>query len=105
MPLRVPHTRALASSAPRGDSARTRSPSPDRCTVRSAQVNVPVFSPQVAAGSTTSASIAVSVMKMSWTTTNRFSWARMRRMRARSGRETAGFVAEIHSSLIEPCSA
>ena len=33
----------------------------DRCTVRSAFVNVPSFSPQVAAGSTTSANAAVSV--------------------------------------------
>jgi hypothetical protein len=39
------------------------------CTVRSALVNVPVFSPHAAAGSKTSASAADSVRKMSWTTT------------------------------------
>ena len=45
----------------------------ERCTVRSALVKVPVFSPQAAAGRTTSASWAVSVRKMSWTTRNRLS--------------------------------
>src|SRR4029453_2278913 len=72
---------------------------PLRCTVRSALVKVPSFSPQVAAGSTTSANSAVSVRKMSCTTTNSSSLARMRRMRASSGSDTAGLVAEIHSSL------
>jgi hypothetical protein len=66
--------------------------------VRSTLVNVPVFSPQVAAGNTTSASSAVSVMKRSCTTTNSSGCARMRRMRARSGRDTAGLVALIQSS-------
>ena len=31
--------------------------------------------------------------------------SRIRRMRARSGSDTAGLVALIHSSRIEPCSA
>ena len=77
----------------------------DRCTVRSALVNVPVRSPHVAAGRTTSASSAVSVMNRSWTTTNSCSSARIRRIRSMSGIDTAGLVAEIHNILIEPCSA
>src|SRR5215211_4066741 len=77
----------------------------ERCTVRSAFVKVPVFSPQVAAGNTTSAYCAVSVRKMSWTTTKRSSFSRIERMRESSGRETAGLVALIQSKEIEPCSA
>ena len=42
----------------------------ERWTVRSTLVKQPVFSPQIAAGSTTSASAAVSVRKASCTTTN-----------------------------------
>jgi hypothetical protein len=87
-------------ASPGGSTARS-----DRCTVRSALVNVPSFSPHVAAGSTTSASCAVSVRKRSCTTTKSFSSLRIRRMRASSGSDTAGLVAEIHSSRIEPCSA
>ena len=64
----------------------------DRCTVRSALVKVPVFSPQVAAGRTTSASWAVSVRKRSWTTRNSRSWLRMLRIRSSSGKDTAGLV-------------
>jgi hypothetical protein len=77
----------------------------ERCTVRSALVNVPVFSPAVAPGSTMSAYWAVSVRKRSWTTTKSSGLRRIRRTRARSGSETDGLVAEIHSSSIEPCSA
>jgi hypothetical protein len=76
----------------------------DRCTVRSAFVNVPSFSAQVAAGSTTSAKEAVSVGKMSCTTTNRSSPSRISRMRPSSGSETAGFVHEIQSRPMEPSS-
>ena len=61
-----------------------RRPCSQMCTVRSAFVNVPVFSPQVAAGSTTSASCAVSVRKRSWTTTNSSSRAQDRADRARA---------------------
>ena len=39
-----------------------------RCTRRSVLVKVPFFSAKLAAGSTTSARLAVSVRKMSWTT-------------------------------------
>jgi hypothetical protein len=85
---------------PGGSTARS-----DRWTVRSVLVKVPVFSPQIAVGSTTSANRAVSVRKASWTTTNRSSEARMERMRCSSGRDTAGLVAEVHSSPMEPCSA
>src|SRR5689334_23774415 len=42
----------------------------DALPIWSALVKVPVFSPQVAAGSTTSANCAVSVANRSWTTTN-----------------------------------
>jgi hypothetical protein len=68
-------------------------------------VKVPVFSPHSAVGRTTSASLAVSVRKASWTTTNGSSASRMVRIRSSWGRDTAGLVPEIHSSLIEPCSA
>src|SRR5215217_4614055 len=77
----------------------------ERCTVRSAFVKVPVFSPQVAAGRTTSAYWAVSVRKMSCTTTKRFSRSSISLTRASSGRETAGLVALIQRKEIEPCSA
>ena len=83
-------------------ASRSRS---DRCTVRSVLVNVPAFSPQIAVGRTTSALWAVSVRNASWTTTNSSSEARMERIRGSSGRDTAGLVAEIHSSPIDPCSA
>ena len=73
--------------------------------MRSALVKVPVFSPHVAAGSTTSASSAVSVRKMSCTTTNSRSSAEDRRIRRSSGSDTAGLVPLIHSNRIEPCSA
>jgi hypothetical protein len=92
-------SRSLRAS-PGGSTARS-----ERCTVRSALVNVPVFSPQIAVGRTTSAKRAVSVRKASWTTTNSSSEARMERMQPSSGSDTAGLVAEIHSSPIEPCSA
>jgi hypothetical protein len=87
-------------ASPGGSTARSL-----RWTVRSTFVKVPAFSPHVAAGSTTSASCAVSVMKRSWTTTISPGRDRMERIRCSSGSETAGFVAEIHSSSIEPCSA
>jgi hypothetical protein len=74
-------------------------------TVRSAFVKVPSFSPQVAAGSTTSASEVVSVGKTSWTTRNSRSWPSSERMRCSSGSETAGLVAVIQSIRIEPSSA
>ena len=57
----------------------------ERWTVRSTLVNVPVFSPQIAAGSTTSASSAVSVRKASWTTTNSRSCARISRIAVQLG--------------------
>ena len=72
--------------------------------MRSVFVYVPVFSPQIAAGSTTSAYCAVSVMNASCTITKSSGCARMRRARAASGSETTGFVAQIHSIPIEPCS-
>jgi hypothetical protein len=77
----------------------------DRWTVRSALVKTPVFSPHVAAGSTTSASAAVSVRKRSCTTTNSSSEDRIDRMRASSGKDTAGLVPDIQRNLIDPCSA
>ena len=77
----------------------------DRWTVRSVFVNVPVFSPQSAAGSTTSASRAVSVRKASETTRNRPSCERIERIRWSSGSETAGFVPLTQRNSIEPCSA
>jgi hypothetical protein len=77
----------------------------EMCTVRSALVKVPVFSPQVAAGRTTSAYRAVSVKKMSCTTTKRLSCSRIERIRGSSGRETAGFVQLIQRKFMEPCSA
>ncbi len=77
----------------------------ERWTVRLTLVKQPVFSPQPAAGSTTSASSAVSVRNRSWTTVKHWSPARILRIRADSGIETAGFVAEIHRKPIEPVSA
>jgi hypothetical protein len=74
-------------------------------TVRSAFVYVPVFSPQIAAGSTTSASCAVSVRKASLTTTNSRCCERIERIRRSSGSETAGFVPVIQRNRIEPSSA
>lgn len=73
--------------------------------MRSALVKVPVFSPHVAAGRTTSANCAVSVGKMSWTTTKRRSWVRIERIRCSSGSDTSGLVPMIHRNRIEPCSA
>jgi len=77
----------------------------DKCTVRSTLVKVPVFSAHVAAGSTTSASCAVSVRKMSCTTKNSRSCDRIDRTRASSGSETAGFVPLTHNIRSEPSSA
>jgi hypothetical protein len=77
----------------------------DRCTVRSALVKVPVFSPQVAAGRTTSASCAVSDRNRSWTTTNSRSWTKISRIRRSSGSETAGLVPMTQRNRIEPSSA
>src|SRR5437870_725905 len=53
----------------------------EMCTVRSVLVKVPVFSAQMAAGSTTSARTAVSVRNASCTTTKRPSFSRMRLIR------------------------
>jgi hypothetical protein len=75
------------------------------CTVRSAFVYVPVFSPHIDAGSTTSASCAVSVRKASLTTRNRRFWVRIERIRCSSGSETAAFVAVVQRKRIEPSSA
>src|SRR4051794_41821861 len=74
---------ALAS--PGGSTALS-----DRCTVLLTFVYAPVFSPQPAAGRTTSASRAVSVRNASWTTTKQLSPSRILRTRGRSGRLTAG---------------
>lgn len=76
-----------------------------RWTVRSALVIVPVFSPQVAAGRTTSASRAVSVRNRSCTTVKSRFCASSARIRASSGSDTAGLVPLIQSIPIEPCSA
>ena len=73
--------------------------------MRSALVKVPVFSAQAAAGSTTSASSAVSLQKMSCTTKNSRSWPRMRRIQPSSGSDTAGLVALTHSIRSVPSSA
>ena len=88
-----------ARASPGGSTAFS-----DRCTVRSTLVKVPVFSPQVAAGRTTSASCAVSDRKMSCTTRNSRSWARIERIRRSSGRETAGLVAVTYRKRIDPSS-
>lgn len=77
----------------------------DRWTVRSWLVYVPVFSPQRATGSTTSASWVVSVRKASLTTTKSRSWARIERIRGSSGSETAGLVPMTQRKRTEPCSA
>ncbi|HJU19508.1 MAG TPA: hypothetical protein VJ770_23885 [Stellaceae bacterium] len=74
-------------------------------TVRLTLVEHPVFSPQMAAGSTTSAISAVSVMKASCTITNTPCLRRIARSRFRSGMDTAGFVPMIHSTRMEPVSA
>jgi hypothetical protein len=76
----------------------------DRCTVRSAFVNVPVFSSCVAAGSTTSAIAAVSVRKRSCTTVKTSSDAQTERTRSASGSDTSGFVALTHQNGSVPCS-
>lgn len=73
--------------------------------MRSALVKVPVFSAHAAAGNTTSASAAVSVRKMSWTTRNSRSWEKMSRMRASSGSDTRGLVAVTHNIRSVPSSA
>src|SRR4051794_41826163 len=86
---------ALAS--PGGSTALS-----DRCTVLLTFVYAPVFSPQPAAGRTTSASRAVSVRNASWTTTKQLSPSRILRTRGRSGRLTAGVVGEVHNSPIDP---
>ncbi len=101
--MRAAKSRKMSRSArasPGGSTALS-----DRWTVRSALVRVPVFSPQVAAGSTTSASWAVSVRNRSWATTKSRSWVRIERIRASSGRDTAGLVPVIHSIRSVPCSA
>ena len=72
--------------------------------MRSTLVNVPVFSAQAAAGSTTSASCAVSVRKMSCTTRKSRSCDRIERIRASSGIDTTGLVPETQSSRIDPSS-
>src|SRR3954453_2481257 len=77
----------------------------DRWIVRSALVKMPVFSPHVAAGRTTSAYSVVSFRYRSWTTTNRPGEDRVERIRSSSGRETAGLVPEIQRNLTDPCSA
>jgi hypothetical protein len=77
----------------------------ERWTVRSAFVYVPVFSPHRAAGSTTSASCAVSVRKASLTTRKSRVCERIERIRRSSGSETAGLVAVTHRKRIEPSSA
>ena len=77
--------RQSARASPGDGTAACRS-----WTLRSVFVNVPSFSAKLAAGSTTSASAAVSVRKMSWTT-------RKSRPRSasstcvRSGSESIGF--------------
>ena len=74
-------------ASPGGSTARS-----ERWTVRSWFVYVPVFSPHIAAGSTTSASSPVSVRNGSLTTTTSRSCSRIERIRWSSGSETAGFV-------------
>jgi hypothetical protein len=73
--------------------------------VRSVFVNVPVFSPQSAAGRTTSASRAVSVRKASETTTKSPPARGSTGSGRRSGSDTAGFVPMTQRNSIEPCSA
>ena len=68
---------------------------------RSELVTVPSRSPQLAAGSTMSATAVVSVSVMSDTTTSS-QRASAARTRSASGRLTTGLVAMIHSALIRP---
>ena len=65
----------------------------------------PVFSPQIAAGSTTSASSAVSVRNVSCDDDEQPFRVEIDRMRASSGSDTAGFVPLIQRKPIEPSSA
>jgi len=67
-------------------------------------VNVPVFSPHSAAGSTTSASPAVSVRYASETTRNRPGLPRVSRTLCSSGSDTAGLVPITHRNRIVPSS-
>ncbi len=72
---------------------------------RSLLVTVPLFSPQVDAGSSRSANPAVTVVaNASWTTMNS-ARSSARRTVAWSGRDCAGFVHAIHNSLISPSAA
>ena len=70
---------------------------------RSELVTVPSFSPQAAAGSTTSAKHVVSVGQQSLTTTNGQAPSAARTRSAR-GMLAAGLVLRIHSALILPSS-
>ena len=68
---------------------------------RSELVTVPAFSPQLAAGSSTSAKRVVSVRVTSETTTKSQAF-RAARTRIESGIDTAGFVPMIQSALMLP---
>jgi hypothetical protein len=68
---------------------------------RSLLVNVPSFSPQIAAGRTTSASALVGVSKPSYTTRSS-SWPSACSSTSRFGKDTTGLVAMIHRPLIRP---
>jgi hypothetical protein len=70
-------------------------------TVLQVFVNVPSFSAQHAAGRTTSASCAVSVRKISWTT-SRSSFSREWRTWCVSGSVTMGFSPMMNRALIPP---
>ena len=71
---------------------------------RSELMNVPSFSPQAAAGSTRSASWAVSVEWYMSCTTRKSSRSRMSRSRPWSIQEWAGLVAMTHRPRILPAS-
>src|SRR5215204_61571 len=82
--MRLAYSRKMSRScfaSPGGLTAAS-----ERWTVRSVFVYVLVFSPQVAAGKTTSASRVVSVKKISWTTTKRSSFSRMSLILLSSGK-------------------
>ena len=72
-----------------------------RCTLRSVFVKVPSFSAKLAAGRTTSASFAVSLRKMSWTT-RKSSACRPCSTWVMSGSESIGFSPMTKRALTRP---
>ena len=88
-------SKSVRASPGGSTAARTRD------TRRSLFVNVPSFSPQIAAGSTTSASAVVGVSKPSCTT-SRSSGASANSSTSRFGNDTTGLVPMTHRPLICP---